>query len=95
MAQQDKQLSQQLEQERARRDDENRRRFTDQSGLEASELPVHGRDEPADTNVQRELNRNLPQQHGGTIDPDGHAEGGTRGDPDLGDADRHGGRGRN
>ena len=93
MAQQDKQLSQQLEQERARRDDENRRRFTDQSGLEASELPGHGRDEPADTNVQEEMGRNLPQQHGGGDGID--QEGGLRGDREISDADRRGSRGRN
>jgi hypothetical protein len=92
MAQQDKQLSEQLERERAQRDDENRRRFTDQSGLEASELPGHGRDEPADTNVQKEMGRNLPQQHGGGEAPD--QEGGLRGDRDISDADLHGNRGR-
>jgi hypothetical protein len=63
--QQDKRVTKQLEEERARNDAENRRRFTDQTGLEASQLPGHGRDEPPDTNLQHELGRNLPQQHGG------------------------------
>ena len=79
------------ENDRARQDDENRRRFTDQSGLEASQLPGHGRDD-ADTNVQHELGRNLPQQHGGGEAPD--QEGGLRGDRDISDADLHGNRGR-
>jgi hypothetical protein len=77
----------------ARRDDENRKRFMDQSGLEASDLPGGGRDEPADTNMQKELSRNLPQQHGGGDGPD--QEGGLRGDRDISDADDHGNRGRN
>ena len=77
--------------DQADRDAENRRRFTDQSGLEASELPGHGRDEPVDTNVQREMARNLPQQHGGGEEPD--HEGGLRGDREISDADLHGNRG--
>jgi hypothetical protein len=76
----------------ADRDAENRRRFTDQSGLEASELPGHGRDEPHDTNAQREMGRNLPQQHGGD-DGEADQEGGLRGDRAISDADVHGNRG--
>jgi hypothetical protein len=93
MAQHDKQDTRELERDPAARDDENRRRFTDQSGLEASQLPGHGRDEPADTNVQHELGRNLPHQHGGGEEPD--HEGGLRGDRAVSDADIHGNRGRN
>ena len=74
------------------RDEENKRRFTDQSGLEASQLPGGGRDDP-DTNVQHELSRNLPQQHGGGGEYNN--EGGLRGDRDISEADRHGNRGRN
>ena len=92
MTQQDKHVTKQLEAERAARDDENRRRFTDQSGLEASQLPGHGRDEPADANMQKEMGRNLPQQHGGGESPD--QEGGLRGDRDISDADIHGSRGQ-
>ena len=93
MAQQDKRATQNDQDERARRDDENRRRFTDQSGLEASQLPGGGRDDPPDTNPQKELGRNLPQQHGGGEEPD--QEGGLRGDRAISDADRRGNRGRN
>ena len=90
--QQDKRITKELERERAQHDDENRRRFTDQSGLEASQLPGHGRNDPPDTNVQHELSRNLPQQHGGGEEPD--HEGGLRADRDVSDADLHGNRGR-
>lgn len=93
MAQQDERAKQQSRRDREQRDDENRRRFTDQSGLEASDLPGGGRNEPADTNPQKELARNLPQQHGGGDGID--HEGGVRGDRDISDADRHGNRGRN
>ena len=73
-----------------RRDQENRNRFTDQWGNVAQDLPdaQHGQnavDHPS------QIDRNLPQQHGGTIG----GEGGTRGDRALGDADDHGGRKRN
>lgn len=93
MARQDKRVTQPLETERAQREDENRKRFTDQSGLEASQLPGGGRDDPPDTNRQHELGRNLPQQHGGGEEPD--HEGGVRGDRAISDADRRGNRGRN
>ncbi len=93
MAQQDERAKQQSQRERDQRDDENRRRFTDQTGREASELPGHGRTEPADTNMQKEMGRNLPQQHGGGDGID--QEGGLRGDRDISEADRHGNRGRN
>jgi hypothetical protein len=92
MPQQDKRTTKADQQERAQHDDENRRRYTDQSGLEASQRPGGGRDDP-DTNVQHELGRNLPQQHGGGGEYNN--EGGVRGDRDVSDADLHGNRGRN
>lgn len=72
------------------RDEQNKKRFTDQRGIEASDLPDGGRG-PVETIPQWEARRNLPHQHGGRAGD----EGGTRGDRDLGDADRHGNRGRN
>ena len=81
------------------RDEANKTRFTDQSGLEASQLPDKGRptgdnDTPADIG-----RRNPPQQHGGQLNDDGtYDEGGLRGSRDLGDAESHGhggGRGKN
>lgn len=88
----------------AKRDADNRKRFVEDSGLEASELPDKGRptghnDTPLDI-----ARRNLPQQHGGEgLDSDaddftGRSEGGVRGDRNLGDASTKGhggGRGKN
>jgi hypothetical protein len=92
VAAQKRQAHQQQEaaQDAERRDQEDRNRFTDQWGIVAQDLPdaAHGQnavDHPS------QIDRNLPQQHGGTIG----GEGGTRGDRDLGDADDHGGRKRN
>ena len=72
------------------RDEASKRRFVDQSGLAAQDLPdaAHGQnviDSPEHTA------RNLPHQHGG----EEGGEGGLRGDRDVSDADRHGGRKRN
>lgn len=69
------------------RDEELKQRFIDQSGLAAQDLPeaAHGQnvvDHPSETK------RNLPHQHGGELG----GEGGMRGDPDISDADHHGGR---
>ena len=89
---QSKQTQQQQQRQHDQRDEENKRRFTDQSGLEASQLPGGGRDDP-DTNVQHELGRNLPQQHGGGDGID--QEGGLRADREISDADLHGNRGKN
>lgn len=81
------------------RDEANKTRFIDQSGLEASQLPDKGRptgnnDTPVDIG-----RRNLPQQHGGQMNDDGtYDEGGLRGSRDLGDAKVNGhggGRGKN
>ena len=93
MAEQQSRRPQQDQRDQAeQRDEDNKRRFTEQSGLEASDLPGGGRDDP-DTNVQHELSRNLPQQHGGGGEYNN--EGGLRGDRDISDADIHGNRGRN
>jgi hypothetical protein len=72
------------------RDEQNKHKFVDQRGLEASELPDKGRD-PDESHEENELSRNLPQQHGGELGSDG----GLRGDRALSDADRQGGRKRN
>jgi hypothetical protein len=72
------------------RDQANKDRFVDQSGEVAQDLPDarHGQNvvDPAN-----EITRNLPQQHGGEI----NGPGGLRGDPDISDAARHGGRKHN
>ena len=73
------------------RDQANKNRFVEQSGLEASELPDKGRptgnnDTPVDIG-----RRNLPHQHGG----EAGTEGGARGDRNLTDADDRGGRKKN
>jgi len=77
------------------RDEANKRRFVDQSGQAAQDLPgaEHGQNvvDPAG-----EMQRNLPQQHGGEMpDADNYGEGGLRGSREMGDADRHGGRKHN
>jgi hypothetical protein len=77
------------------RDEANKRRFTDQTGLAAQDLPgaEHGQNV---VDPPEEMQRNLPQQHGGEMpDANNYAEGGARGSRELGDADRHGGRKRN
>ena len=78
------------------RDAENRRRFTDQSGVEASDLPDKGRG-PAESHVEVELARNLPHQHGGELPEraENFNEGGARGAREASDADDQGGRKRN
>lgn len=90
-----KRQTQQQENQRSQaeqRDEENKRRFVDQSGLEVSQIPGAGRDDP-DTNPQKELARNLPHQHGGGVVH--NDEGGLRGDREISDADIHGNRGKN
>jgi hypothetical protein len=76
------------------RDEANKRRFVDQSGVEARDLPGGGRDTP-ETDPHKEAKRNLPQQHGGEIEGVEYSEGGMRGDRQIGDADDHGGRKHN
>jgi len=80
--------------ERDRRDEKNKRRFVDQSGLAAQDLPeaAHGQNV---VDPPEEMTRNLPHQHGGEILSDPHAEGGMRGAREMSDADDHGGRKRN
>ena len=81
-------------QEKEQRDEANKRRFIDQSGLAAQDLPdgAHGQNVVDDP---KEMTRNLPQQHGGEILDDPNAEGGLRGSRDMSDADDHGGRKHN
>jgi len=81
-------------QEADERDEANKRRFVDQSGLAAQDLPdaAHGQNV---VDPPEEMTRNLPQQHGGEILDDPNAEGGLRGAREMSDADAHGGRKRN
>jgi hypothetical protein len=76
--------------ERSDRDDANKRRFIDQRGIVAQDLPDagHGHNAVPDVN---ELKRTLPQQHGGAD----NEEGGLRAQMPIGDADRFGGRKHN
>jgi hypothetical protein len=77
-----------------RRDEANKHRFVDQSGLAAQDLPdaAHGQNV---VDPPEEMTRNLPQQYGGEVVDDPGAEGGLRGARDISDADIHGGRKRN
>jgi hypothetical protein len=72
------------------RDEANKRRFVDQSGLAAQDLPeaAHGQNV---VDPPEEITRNLPQQHGGELG----GEGGLRGDRDVSDSKIHGHRGKN
>jgi hypothetical protein len=72
------------------RDEANKRRFTDQTGPVAQDLPeaAHGQNAVPDAH---EMQRNFPHQHGGELG----GEGGMRGDRDITDADDHGGRKHN
>ncbi len=72
------------------RDEANKRRFVDQSGLAAQDLPDAAHGQNMIDNPEHQA-RNLPHQHGGELG----GEGGLRGDRDITDADRHGGRKRN
>jgi len=80
--------------ERNQRDESNKRRFVDQSGLAAQDLPdaAHGQNV---VDPPEEMTRNLPQQHGGEILDDPNAEGGVRGAREMSDADGHGVRKHN
>jgi hypothetical protein len=81
------------------REAENERRFVDRTtegmGIAAQDLPgaEHGQNvvDPPD-----QMERNLPQQHGGELDGrDNYGEGGLRGSRDMSDSDSRGGRKRN
>ena len=77
------------------RDEANKRRFVDQSGLAAQDLPgaEHGQNV---VDPPEQMQRNLPQQHGGEMpDADNYGEGGLRGSREMSDADRRGGRKHN
>jgi hypothetical protein len=83
------------------RDNANKRRFVDQSGLEASERPDKGRPRGYNDTVVDVGRRNLPQHHGGEIRPEdagdmtGPSEGGLRGDRAFGGAKILGSRKKN
>ena len=74
----------------AARDEANKHRFVDQSGLAAQDLPeaAHGQNV---VDPPEEITRRLPQQHGGEIEGDS----GIRASMDVNDAERHGHRGKN
>jgi hypothetical protein len=77
------------------RDEANKRRFVDQSGLAAQDLPeaAHGQNV---VDAPEEMTRNLPQQHGGEMpDAENFNEGGLRGSRDISSADDRGGRKHN
>jgi hypothetical protein len=63
---------------------------TDIDGVEASDLPDHGRG-PVETNIGKEMRRKPPMQTGENETGDV----GIRGEPDIADAKDHGGRKRN
>jgi hypothetical protein len=63
-------------------------------GLEASELPDKGRGDVF-TDAGKEGKRNLPQNTGETIGPGASHQTGLRGDPDVADAAKSGGRKHN
>ena len=88
------QKTERAEHAREQRDDDNKRRHVDQSGLAAQDLPGGGRDAPSLSNAT-EMSRNLPHQHGGEVASDPTAEGGMRGDREMSGADDHGGRKHN
>ena len=79
---------------REQRDEDNKRKFVDQTGMAAQDRPDAGRDAPSLSDGQ-EMSRNFPHQHGGEVASDPTAEGGLRGDRDMSDADDHGGRKHN
>lgn len=91
MAKRKTKAQQQEAEARERRDEENKRRFVDQRGIVAQDLPeaAHGQNVFPDP---MEMKRNLPHQHGGEIVSDPHAEGGLRGDRKLSESDDYGGR---
>jgi hypothetical protein len=77
------------------RDEANKRRFFDQSGLAAQDLPeaAHGQNV---VDPPEEMTRNLPQQHGGEMpDAENYGEGGLRAARDISAADDRGGRKHN
>ena len=86
------------------RDEELKRRFVDQTGLEASDMPDKGRPTGYNDTVEDIGRRNLPHQHGGELldsdanDQTGRSEGGLRGDRAISqasDSGHGGGRGKN
>ena len=77
-----------------RRDEDNKRKFVDQTGMAAQDRPDHGRD-AASVNDAGELTRNLPHQHGGEVATDPTVDGGMRGDREMSKADDQGGRKHN
>ncbi|HTL27822.1 MAG TPA: hypothetical protein VL282_01315 [Tepidisphaeraceae bacterium] len=77
------------------RDEANKRRFVDQSGLAAQDLPQasHGQNvvDPAD-----EMGRTLPQQHDGAMNDtsENYGEGGLHASMDISDSESHGHHGK-
>jgi len=82
-----------IERHAAEKQDEiNKARFLSKKAIVAQDLPEakHGMDV---VDSPKEIQRNLPQQHGGPVGE--HAEGGMRGDRNIGAAARSGGRKEN
>ena len=88
------QKEQRARQDAPQRDEANKRRFVDQSGLAAQDLPDGARGQNV-VDPPEEVTRTLPHQHGGEVVSDPGAEGGLRGARDSSDADIRGGRKRN
>ncbi len=65
---------------------------TSAAGLEASEMPDHGRG-PAETNMGKEAARKLPGQTGGVVG--NGTDSGLAAEPGLANARDHGHRGKN
>ena len=63
---------------------------TSAAGLEASEMPDHGRG-PAETNIGKEMGRKLPMDTGGIV---GATDAGLAAEVDVSKARDHGGGGR-
>jgi hypothetical protein len=77
------------------RDEQNKRRFVDQSGLAAQDLPDAERGQNV-VDPPEEMERRLPHQHGGArTDEHNYGDAGIRGQMSMTDADTHGNRGRN
>ncbi len=80
------------EQMAEQQDEKNKAKFLGEKGIVAQDLPdaKHGMNV---VDSLRQKRRNLPQQHGGTVGD--HAEGGMRGDREIGGAAKFGGRRKN
>lgn len=74
------------------RDEKNKAKFVGEPGVVAQDLPDAGHGMNV-VDSPKQMKRNLPQQHGGGAGE--HADGGLRGDRNIGAAARSGGRKKN